>query len=291
MINLSEEHKRDAFFYAQEEEAQFYDDIIELTLADYGQVHKTMVDLLRYHFCAWEAPSSSAVRGSILDAGCGTGAEGLATLAAFPHIRLVGVDFSPAMLTRFRETYEARFGTPINADRCVLVCRDLLAKGNVDTALRGLLLPNERSTGYRGVITAFALHHYDPAEKERVYRQFHSLLEPGGILLNADLFTYRQPDLARHARQDLENWILCQFADLEPRLSAKLASRGVRTLELRDSFLRHIREYNVPLPVEAFERGSLTDPPGEFDILRKVGFSNVGCPYRHFQSGILQAKK
>ena len=294
MAKLSEEYKRDAFFYAQNQEAQFYDDVIELSQPNYRQAHSTLIDLLRYHFDAWDPDRCAAVHGTILDAGVGTGAEGLETLATFPNVRLVGVDLSAAMLDRFRQNYQVRFGTPAEAERCILICEDLFGEWACESAFRELLPSSERSSGYRAVITAFALHHYNSAEKEHLYRQFHSVLEPGGLLLNADLFTYEAPDLARYASDDIENWNIRQFSAAAPSLSQKLEAFGQRPQEICEFFLRHIREYNTPLPVESdliAADDSLSGQPGELQLLRKAGFRQVGCPYRCFQCGILWGRK
>ena len=291
---LSEEQRRQAFFYAQEGEAELYDDIVDLTQRDYREAHRAIVDLLRYHFTSEGDPSPAEVAGSILDAGCGTGIEGISILSAFPRIRLVGLDFNPAMLSRFTENYRSRFGAVPDERRCLLACVDLLSDAALAPNLRQYLPPGSGPTCYRAVVTAFALHHCTADEKKRIYSQFWSLLPPGGLFLNADLFAYRSAALDRHARNDLEGWIVREFARPSQDVVRRIQAAGQASETLRDRFIEHIRNYNAPLPVEPAPRsstGEVLAQRGEMDLLSEVGFREISCPYRYYQCGILWATK
>lgn len=293
MRKLSAKRRKEAFFYAQEEEAAIYDDIADLTLRDYREVHSVLIDLLSSHLEESAPRSLRSVTGTILDAGCGTGIEGLGILAALPSVRLVGLDVSPSMLACFRSKYEKIYGSAPTSDRCVLLCEDLLSSSASAEALLQHCQPSERSHGFLAIVTVFALHHYSADEKLEMYARFFSALRPGGIFLNADLFGSRDPRLETLGQRDLEGWIADQFSRPPASLVARLKAAGHAPEVLRERFLDHVRKYNTPMPVE-FCDDTLRSPPtrrGEYDILAEAGFQNLECPYRRLQSGIIWATK
>jgi ubiquinone/menaquinone biosynthesis C-methylase UbiE len=103
----------------------------------------------------------------VLDYGCGTGLVGLFLL---PHVRSVtGADSSPGMLEVFRRKIAEG---ALNSMRAVRL--DL----EKDAA------PAER---YDMIVVGMAMHHI--AQVDRVFKAFHTMLLPGGVLCIADLDT------------------------------------------------------------------------------------------------------
>ncbi|MBI1979830.1 MAG: class I SAM-dependent methyltransferase [Elusimicrobia bacterium] len=282
MRRMSGQKTGAAFFYAQKE-AAIYDETVELTQPLYCLLHTTMLDLLRYHFDAWDGDRAGQVRGAILDAGCGTGAEGMAVLTAFPNIHLVAVDFSQRMLDKFRSKLVSRFGPSNFKERCSIVRADLLGQKATADAMHDLIANRYGSVAYRAVVTAFTLHHLTYNQKKLLYHRFYDVLEPGGLFLNGDLFSYRSSLLAQCSHRHGERWIVKQFTHPDPDLKPKAAALGERRGELLKLWLNHLRIYNKPLPVEDFQ--------GEAALLNDIGFAQVGCPFRYFQAGILWARK
>jgi tRNA (cmo5U34)-methyltransferase len=275
---------RHNFFYA-EEEVDLYDDLVELTQPLYWLLHSTIVDLLAYYFDASEGRSQNPGRPVILDAGCGTGAEGLAALKTFPDVHLVALDLSQRMLEKFREKLVRLCGLDSKQHRCRLVAADLLSPDTEPDKLLALLPAGAANGAYDVVVTAFTLHHFSLHEKRGLYRRFCSILKPGGLLVNGDLFAFESPTLSRVARHHEEHWIWKQFTEPNPEYAAKAGGLGRRRLELRDAWLKHLRDDNRPLPIEG------DHVSGEADVLKEIGFSEVGCPFRYFQAGILWARK
>ena len=104
---------------------------------------------------------------NVLDYGCGTG---LVSLFLLPYVHSVtGADSSPGMLE---------------------VLTRKIADGHLDTMCAVLLdlekdaVPAER---YDMIVVSMAMHHI--AQVDRVFKAFHTMLLPGGVLCIADLDT------------------------------------------------------------------------------------------------------
>lgn len=295
MKKLTDDQKQEAFFYA-EEEASLYDDTVELTQPKYLQLHDTMIELLEYYFDDVDKKRADEVQCCILDAGCGTGMEGLAVLKTFPNIHIVAIDFSQPMLDEFQKKTIHHIGQESFDQRCTFVYADLMgAETNVDR-LRSFLPAQYQSSGYRAVITALALHHLTLNEKKQLYRRFYEILEPGGLFLNGDLFSYQSQTLTLYAQQHIENWNIRQFTNPEPQYKNSVGAIADKREYLLKTWLDHLRRFNIPQAIESPRPELKTSKgdglvSGESDLLYDIGFSEVGCPFQYFQGGILWAKK
>lgn len=98
--------------------------------------------------------------GLVLDAATGTGEVGLAIRRRRPGLRVLGLDFSPAMLAVAREKIQKRQVTGYRLG--VADCRDLPVRANTVSA----------------VTMAFGIRNI--AERVAVMREFHRVLVPGG---------------------------------------------------------------------------------------------------------------
>ena len=295
MTRFSDDEKNLAFFYA-EQDAAAYDDIVEHTQCLYWQLHDTIIQLLRYHFSRSHADLTSSSPCTILDIGCGTGSEGIRILEAFPSSHILGLDFSQPMLDQFRNKLRKRYGSEGWQARCTLLCADILAEEPLSTRWLESTYQSTTLGRIAAVVTVFALHHYGPDEKLRVYKQLFDLLPPGGLFLNGDLFSYESRIMAENAQTDEELWISHQFSRLDPKFEAALVKTGRTSEEMQAIWIEHLRKYNVPLTIE--EGWSLSQSAsqpngtiGEVRLLRAAGFQDIACPYRYFQSGILWARK
>ena len=106
----------------------------------------------------------------VLDIGCGTGSVMLSILQAFPAAEVWGIDFDATLLALAQKRL-VKFG-----GRAKLVEADLRKTG-----WTGLV-----RSPFDAVVSATALHWFDPAQLSRLYKQFAQVLKPGGIFLNAD---------------------------------------------------------------------------------------------------------
>jgi tRNA (cmo5U34)-methyltransferase len=107
---------------------------------------------------------------TVLEVACGEGLLGEAILEAHPAVTVYGLDGSEAMLRAARRRLE-RFGERFQAG-----IFDLFAR-----SWPRLELP------VRGVVSALAIHHLDGQGKADLFREVFSLLEPGGMLVVADV--------------------------------------------------------------------------------------------------------
>jgi tRNA (cmo5U34)-methyltransferase len=120
----------------------------------------------------------------VLDLGVGTGVLAERFLRKFTAGRVIAVDGSHAML----ELAKSRL-TPL-ADRLTLEVADFrrlptsLAAGSLDA-----------------VISAYALHHLNAADKLAVLRRALALVKPGGWLVNADLVVAADERVERRIQQ------------------------------------------------------------------------------------------
>ena len=126
-------------------------------------------------------------RPRFIDLACGPGSLSHRLLARLPTATAVAVDFDPVLLELGRRTL-ARF-----ARRITWLEADLR-----DTAWIGRLPRGP----YDAVLSTTALHWLSPADLTRVYRQLHTILRPGGALLNGDTmgFDANLPAFRRLAR-------------------------------------------------------------------------------------------
>jgi len=116
--------------------------------------------------------------GVCLDAAVGTAEVAFELLRSQPDARVLGVDFSPAMLAKAHEKRARRKG----GDRLDLACGDCRALPVAD--------------GAADVATiAFGIRNI--AERVQVLREFHRVLKPGGRVLVMDFGTPPNPLLRR----------------------------------------------------------------------------------------------
>ncbi len=105
----------------------------------------------------------------VLDMGTGTGALALDACRAAPGARVVGIDFSRAMLRRAREE-AARTG----------------AASRADYVLAHALAAPVRSGAFDAVMSAFVLRNV--GDLESFFRESYRVLKPGGQVASLDMF-------------------------------------------------------------------------------------------------------
>jgi tRNA (cmo5U34)-methyltransferase len=107
---------------------------------------------------------------NILELCCGEGLLAGALLERFPDCTVYGFDGSPAMLDHARRQL-AQYG-----DRFRTQLFDL-----ADSSWRAQQWP------VHAVVSSLTIHHLDGAEKQQLFQDMAELLEPGGVLLIADV--------------------------------------------------------------------------------------------------------
>jgi tRNA (cmo5U34)-methyltransferase len=292
---LTEIQRRAAFFYA-EADADLYDASVELNTPQYELVNKTLLELLDSHFGVLGTRKHKSIKGHFLDIGSGTGAQTVAVLERFPRLAAVALDLCAPMHDLLKAKVIKTLGNAAFDQRCRLVVGDFVSPAGTP---HNLLKELQRAGGegyYRFVITAFALHHLTDSEKQEAYRRIYNVLEPGGLLLNADLFSFQSPELKQQAHEFIIRYINKQHTKPDPEFREAYLATGERREHLRKAWIRHCNENNLPAPVES-PRDSILGCRGEdgatgqAGMLLKAGFREVGCPLRFWQIGILWGKK
>lgn len=157
-------------------------DFFDRKIDGYDEVHAKFTDTKRL---LTENLREGTV--SVLDLGGGTGLELIPLFERFPDARVTVADISEKML-------EALTRRPF-ADRIRTVPGDFFE--------------TDWGEGYDAVISTSALHHFDPADKLRLYRKVWDCLRDGGQFLNSDKVSANRAeeerDLAEYA-EDPERW-------------------------------------------------------------------------------------
>lgn len=147
--------------------------------------------------------------GMVLDLGTGTGIFARETLLRFPDARVVGIDGAASMV----DVAKSRLGDL--ADRLEIRVGDF-------RALADLLGADER---FDLVISSYALHHLNPAEKEAVVAEAAGHMNPGAWLINADIIVGATPELeARYQALRVEGCVA--RAEGDPRFADAATTRG-----------------------------------------------------------------
>ncbi len=191
---------------------------------------------------------------SILDIGCGDGVLADVIRGEFDVRTAVLLDGSPTMLERARERVA---GWP-GATTAHVVEADFN-----DPAWVGKL----PLAGFDVVVSGYAIHHSTDEEKQRIYREIHDLLRPGGLFVHLE-----------------------HVASVTPT-GARLFDRWQA-----ESIVRFRQAAGEDVTVEAVEQELLTRPDRAANILapldvqlgwlRDTGFREVDCYWRHFELAV-----
>lgn len=283
------EQRKCKFFYA-EEEVEKYDVSAELWQPLYSVFHDTAISLLEFHLGVAEVAETRDNDFAFLDLGSGTGAEAIRLLSTFPNARLVTVDLCAPMNSALQRNLLTRFPKEVIESQVTSLEGDVFSDNSNETHWLASL--GCQRMAFDAVVSAFMLHHYTAEEKKSLYRRINNVLRPGGIFLNIDLFRYEAPLIDGYANQFTVNWIRRQLTKPEPHLKRFFDGLGPGQEKLRDKWLKHCEEQNIPLVFSV--DGTKKTPgvtPTETELLQEAGFSKTECPMRFWSTGIAVAIK
>lgn len=194
----------------------------------------------------------------LLDLACGTGSITLRALARFPRLVSTVVDQDPVLLA----IAEASL-----ADRASVVSADLNDSSWVDA------LPHKP---YDAVLTATALHWFQPERLTVLFREIRSVLRPGGVFINADHMPEESlPRLNGH----IGEWARAR-RDARHATGAELSWQAWWERVALDPALAPLAEKRK----EIYPGGHSAEwhPPSEWHVnaLREAGFSEAGTIWR-----------
>ena len=107
----------------------------------------------------------------IIDLGCGTGLELDEIFRRFPHVSVVGIDLTPAMLDKLKQKH---------ADKDItLICGSYF---DIDFG----------ENAFDTAISYQTMHHFSRDEKVGLYRKIRKALQPHGLYIEADYMVTEQ---------------------------------------------------------------------------------------------------
>ena len=259
------------------DEADRYDATVELVTPYYRMMHEMLV---RLAVESAGTTSDSAQGGPILalDIGSGTGADSVPLLQAIPTLRLLGVDRSAAMHTVFAQR---ALRSSVSANRFRLMDADILDPSTL-ARISDMALTEFGSRRFGIITSAFTLHHFAKHDKETVFRLIHDLLAPGGVFLLGDLFSYEgESDWLTKTLYAWETSWLAHNFDKAASTAKKSSDSNTGALkDLKEKWLRHYQNEN-----------HLNGMTTQLNMLKDIGFSEAGNPFRYWQVGLIAARK
>jgi len=178
----------------------------------------------------------------ILDIGAGTGLLSSMVLRKFPDARLTLIDISEKMLEVAKERLKAAAG--------VIYIVDDYTKHRFDKT-------------YDIVLSSLSIHHLPDKQKKQLFQTIYSILNPGGMFINADQVLGSTPFLETLYKKDWKR---------------KVENSALTTKDLQS----------------AYERTKLDRMARLEDQLRwleEVGFSDVDCVYKYFNFVVMFGRK
>lgn len=216
---------------------------------------RIMLDLVE------QVADGSALR--VLDLCCGTGSISRRVLERFPDASILAVDMDPAHLELGRRT----LGAPVEWQDADLR----------DPAWAAAL----ESAAFDVVLSATAIHWFQPEEVVSLYRTLAALLREGGIFANADHLPVSSERVAALSQELLDGWQEAQLAGGEDYYAYRDALREDETLkpfvEAGDRRFAD-KPHGIAAPI-AFHR----------EALHLAGFSAADEVWRHHSDAILVA--
>lgn len=178
----------------------------------------------------------------VLDLGAGTGIFSEFILKRYPEASLTLIDISEKML----EISKLRFKNKTNIK---YIFEDYLSYNF-----------NEK---YDIIISSLSIHHLMDKEKFELFKKCYSLLNNGGIIINADQFKGETPSIDNLNK---ELW------------KVKIENSGLSTEELSSCYER------IKLDKESTLREHL-------NWFKECGFSDIGCFYKYLHFGVIYGRK
>ncbi len=216
-----------------DQSAQDYDRTRRQYIACFDDFYGTALELIAH-------PSGAAIR--VLDLGAGTGLLSALLLAAFPNAQLTLADISTGMLAMARQRFTQR--------------------SNIRYQVVDFI--EEPLTGeYDVVISGLALHHTQPEKLQAVFAKVYSVLDGGGLFINAD--------------QALGN---------TPQNEAKYADAW-----LRGALSKGCTQADIDIANQRMKADKSAPLADQLAWLRAVGFAHVDCWYKNYRFVVYSGQK
>lgn len=236
------------FAYDLHERVASYDVNMEI-------MHPNRAKMVEVALDALAMPADAALRA--IDLGVGTGYFTQQFLRRYPNARVLAIDAAPTILELGRVRLEPA------RDRVEFITADF----------RKLRTLAPRAVMYDVVLSSFALHHLNAADKLSVARDAHALLAPGGWLLNADIIVSESPDIEARIQE-------LRVAGIVRRAGGNV--EHFRTAESTRAFLDKL---------EADDGDQPQTLSTDLETLRSAGFRGVAALWVEYREAVCCAMK
>jgi SAM-dependent methyltransferase len=286
---------RDTYFFSHDQEfVQYYDIVAELISPHLKTIHDLMVDLVTESIEKCHDGIDAVDRPCILIVGSGTGAEALRIAKRMPKARIVAVDFSPAMNEEFKKQYARSFPERHFATDIVLFEHDFLSSDCAPQSLTNSLNKYFPFEKFDAAVMGFVTHHYPPQQKLEFYQRMTSMLREGGTLVHGDLFSYGSQWLSGLAHETGERWMRRQLTDPDPNMRSAFEKIRHIADRLLDAWVQHWNNTHIYSPIDhqcdnMFAQAK-SNPVSQIAMLRQLGFSEIECPFRLWEVGVIWAR-
>ena len=193
-------------------------------------------------------------RPRILDLGCGFGDVANEVLALRPDASVVMIDNSEEMLKIARERFQNR----ANVEIATYDLNDGLPKQ----------LPSRH---FHAVVSCFAIHHVEYANRVGLYTDVKKSLVEGGLFINGDRFKGESPIISKW---ELDGWIAWMVDSIKEKLARERTFDEVKKTQLESDTAHGDKPETI---------WSMRDD------LKSVGFKHVDCIWEAYNLGVLVA--
>ncbi|WP_028548409.1 class I SAM-dependent methyltransferase [Paenibacillus sp. UNC451MF] len=214
------------------EVAQQYDQQRKQLIPCFDDFYETAI---RWTYSTKESPR-------ILDLGAGTGLLSAGILHKFPHAQLTLVDLSDKML----ETARQRFADNRRIEYIVADYSQYEFDGRYDI-----------------IVSSLSIHHLRHQDKKALFHKLYTLLEEGGVFINADQAMGLTPFIDLSYKKQWEAWI---------------RSNGLSVEAVEASIERRKLDINATVEDQILWLG-------------ETGFLDVDCVYKYNDFAIFHARK
>jgi ubiquinone/menaquinone biosynthesis C-methylase UbiE len=284
--DTSTKARSDVYFFAQDREFAPYYDLVDDILNPYLKVtHDLVTDLVVESV----KRTRTARKGDpiILVVGSGTGSEVLRIARKLPQARIVAIDFSPLMNGQLREKFATAFPDKEFRSYVDLLECDFLSDACTPSSMEERLQAAFGADRFDAAVIGFVTHHYSAENKRQFYERIKSVLCDGGSLIHADLFNFDSTWLSGLAHQIGEKWIT-QLTD--NNAGCKWTKIQHIAARLQTAWVKHWNNTHIYTPLHNTQPGSASVFSSHMDALRQLGFSEIECPLRLWEVGVIWAR-
>ena len=265
---------KEEFFYAHDD-SEFYDDTIELTVPNFHLVYKTISDILNFHFQYQYGDAYKEITGIILDVGAGTGTESISAMKELPNMHTLAIDICEPMKNLYVKNYTRAFAGK-KEKRFEYIVEDFRTISGDDERIN-FYYKSLSQKACKAAISAYCFHHFTYEEKKLAYQKVFDMLEPGGIFVNLDVFTFNSPSVKKDAHLFDIDFIKRGFDNPNFEISKKVSREQCEIL--KDKWVNHLNMHH------------LDSAEQDTEILKEIGFEDVECVLRYWHQGIVRAIK